>query len=53
MKGKKRKIIIALPILILLFWLSMAITDFTLSTHAKAPFFARKIDAFDADIRTG
>jgi len=53
MKGNKRRMIIALPILILLFWLSMVITDFTLSTHAKAPFFARQIDAYDADIYRG
>ena len=51
---KKRKIIIALPILtITFFWLGMVITDYIFTIKAQAPFFAQSINANDADVYRG
>ncbi len=54
MKKPKLKTAICVILLIVLLLLScMILTDYILSTKAQAPIFARKIDAYDADIYRG
>lgn len=53
-KIKNRTFIpIILIFAVILFWMGIVITDYTLSTRVQPPIFAQKINASDADIYHG